>query len=630
MTSDPTPIPEPGSSAPHSRRRRRESRGTIPVVDRVERRAELLTVIVVGVVAFFVYLRTLSPGLHFGDGPEFAAAAQVLGVPHPTGYPLYMLLLKGWLVLTLAGDAIIRTTLFNAAVSAVSAGLATLILLDWFRALFSRWTDKPRLIAAASGALAGAFLRFHWSNAVVTEVYALQFLLTLGFIRSIQKFTLAPGPRPLAAAALFLGLGLAHHRMSLFLILPLALVWAWALRRRVLPSWRRPALLAALFIGGGLALYAYLPLRAAARPPINWGDPSTLSRFLTHVRGGEFVEQRFLRPVPVNPAIRFTAASYAAFAADEARQLLADFAGQLAPLAEQYEVNPLMGRAFARPTRAAVLLLVPLLALAALGAWHLVRPAPLLFAAVALLGAQNVVLLFLYNILDLRDYYLFPFWLGWVFVFAGLVAAIDLLVVRPSEPLRRTAALIPPPPPAIYALLLIPLLIAAANWRRCDRSGQTGAELMSALLLPESKELMPEGSVLLTAGDYDIFPAWYSQIVRGERPDVLIVGSNFLREPWYQAHFTPEQIAEYGLRFSGRMPRGPEEFVGQLAEGVLDANVGRRGVFTTTLIDAPTLRLLDQRYRLQPVADVAIPGLGDSPGETTVALVRISPKESKP
>src|SRR5690606_9987575 len=145
-----------------------------------------------------------------------------------------------------------------------------------------------------------------------------------------------------------------------------------------------------------------------------------------------------------------------------------------------------------------VLLLVPLLALAALGAWHLVRPAPLLFAAVALLGAQNVVLLFLYNILDLRDYYLFPFWLGWVFVFAGLVAAIDLLVVRPSEPLRRTAALIPPPPPAIYALLLIPLLIAAANWRRCDRSGQTGAELMSALLLPESKELMPEGSVLLT------------------------------------------------------------------------------------------------------------------------------------
>ena len=37
----------------------------------------------VAAVAFLVYLRTMAPALHLGDGPELAAAAHVLGVPAP-------------------------------------------------------------------------------------------------------------------------------------------------------------------------------------------------------------------------------------------------------------------------------------------------------------------------------------------------------------------------------------------------------------------------------------------------------------------------------------------------------------------------------------------------------------------
>jgi hypothetical protein len=40
------------------------------------------------VVPFLVYLYTLAPSLNFEDSVEFALGCAVLGVDHPSGYPL--------------------------------------------------------------------------------------------------------------------------------------------------------------------------------------------------------------------------------------------------------------------------------------------------------------------------------------------------------------------------------------------------------------------------------------------------------------------------------------------------------------------------------------------------------------
>ena len=52
-----------------------------------------------GLLALGLYARTLAPGLtwaHNGaDGGDFLAAALTHGVPHPSGYPTYQLLLRG-------------------------------------------------------------------------------------------------------------------------------------------------------------------------------------------------------------------------------------------------------------------------------------------------------------------------------------------------------------------------------------------------------------------------------------------------------------------------------------------------------------------------------------------------------
>jgi hypothetical protein len=56
-----------------------------------------------GLAALALYARTLAPGLtwahHAADGGDLLAAALTAGVPHPSGYPIYQMLLRAAIVL---------------------------------------------------------------------------------------------------------------------------------------------------------------------------------------------------------------------------------------------------------------------------------------------------------------------------------------------------------------------------------------------------------------------------------------------------------------------------------------------------------------------------------------------------
>src|SRR6476646_8512917 len=89
-----------------------------------------------------LYVRTAAPSVLSGDSAEFQMAAPLLGVPHPTTYPLYVLLGKLATLVIPFGDLAWRVTL----VSVVCAALAV--------ALF--YTVSRRLIASAPAALVGS------------------------------------------------------------------------------------------------------------------------------------------------------------------------------------------------------------------------------------------------------------------------------------------------------------------------------------------------------------------------------------------------------------------------------------------------------------------------------------------
>jgi hypothetical protein len=581
-------------------------------------RLHWITCTSVGVVALLVYMRTLSPGMQMGDGTELAMCAQVLGVPHPTGYPLYMLLMKLWLLLTMGGEVIVRTSFLNAILMGAAAAFVTRITIDLLARLLPEWTIKSRLLAAAAAGLGTAFLRFHWENAVVTEVYALEFLLMIVFVRVAQLAEAAWKPRYVIGCALLVGLGLAHHRMSVFLLLPLLgiAVIAWRANADARRVSAIAAGIAALLLP--LALYAYLPMRATVAP-IHWGNTRTLSGFLDHVRGSEYLARSLLRP---SQGRSFTADTYITFASRETAQIGGDFAGQFAPVPETYYYDQFVQRIFLAPGASAILLLLVLLPFAISGGvrwWHGSRAGLLVSASIA---AQNLLILYIYNILDIRDYYLFPMWFGWMCFWFGLLAAINYVGKR-----RGVAA-----PGLAYACLLAPLIIGFGNQRRCDESSNNSAELLSDTILPNLPNVRPPAdadvlpnSILLTGSDFDSFTSWYRQLVRSERTDVLIFATNFIWKPWYASYFTPEQVQKYHLKFASDVARGPAEFAEQVCQGVIDANITSTPIYSS-MGDPLVLQEISKKYRVRPVAQRWIEQDRTAVDGTTITLYRIEPR----
>ena len=72
----------------------------------------------VALAAFVVYWRTLLPSISpWGDGAKFQYIAQVWGIPHTTGYPLYIPLTRLFSLLPF-GDVAYRVNLLSAVCAA--------------------------------------------------------------------------------------------------------------------------------------------------------------------------------------------------------------------------------------------------------------------------------------------------------------------------------------------------------------------------------------------------------------------------------------------------------------------------------------------------------------------------------
>src|ERR1043166_7435025 len=84
--------------------------------------AALIAAVVLG-----IYVATLAPTTAFWDTSEYIAAARTLGIPHPPGNPLFVLLAHTFGLLPLAASYAVRINLFAAVTSALSAGLWFLV-----------------------------------------------------------------------------------------------------------------------------------------------------------------------------------------------------------------------------------------------------------------------------------------------------------------------------------------------------------------------------------------------------------------------------------------------------------------------------------------------------------------------
>ncbi len=215
---------------------------------------------------FIIYCLTLAPDLtwanHGADGAELITAAATLGVPHPPGYPTYVLL--GHVVSRIPlGTLPLRFNLFSALAMAAAAATASVAA----RRLPATGT-KYRTSGALAAALTLALLAPVWRQAIIAEVYALNLAVVALFIVALLR------QWPVPAAGFLLGLSLTTHPTSL-LLTPLAL--GLTPRRQ----WLR--LGAAVLLG--LAPLLLLPILAGQGSPVVWGEPRRLDGWWWLVTG---------------------------------------------------------------------------------------------------------------------------------------------------------------------------------------------------------------------------------------------------------------------------------------------------------------------------------------------------------
>ena len=224
----------------------------------------LLTLLIYG----FTAVPDLTWAFGSGDGGELITAAVSGGIPHPPGYPTYLLL--GKLVALLPVEPIAyRFNLFSALCGAVATAMATA-------------TAKPLGLTGWRSTLAGftfAFIPLVWQQAIVTEVYALNLAMVSFFLWGLFS------KRASWLVGLFLGLCLTTHLTSAIL-LPLAFLM------QPVNRWLQ-------FVGGllfGLTPFLLLPWLAAADSHVIWGSPETVTGWWWLVSAKIYQPNQFALP----------------------------------------------------------------------------------------------------------------------------------------------------------------------------------------------------------------------------------------------------------------------------------------------------------------------------------------------
>jgi hypothetical protein len=260
--------------------------------DTVRTHSDRLITALLAVTIFTGYLATISPDIQWLDSSELQGAALLLDNAHPPGEPLYSVVTHAarWIPM---GSLAFRVTVLSSLCTLLALLSVYGLLLRFGGVAVTTITWHHRLMGF-SLTLLMAFSYAAWSQSTRSEVYALNFLLTviifnlcLPPLTTIGRFSPhshnGSGDsdhllKHIYIISFLLGLSAGNHSLLMALMAPAILTFL------ILPNLDRLRLCGlvacALFFASGLSVYLYLPIRAAASPPINWGNPESPERMI--------------------------------------------------------------------------------------------------------------------------------------------------------------------------------------------------------------------------------------------------------------------------------------------------------------------------------------------------------------
>jgi hypothetical protein len=426
---------------------------------------------------FAVYLATMAPSLswaHYGaDGGDLLAAVAVGSLPHPPGFPAYLLL--GSLFARLPwGDLAWRLNLMSALLAAGAAGLVALSAGEFLPSAQREEAPGGRVgvaampIPALCAGLCLGLAPLFWSQALIAEVYAPAALFaSLALLLALRR-------APAWLCGLAVGLGTGIHP-TLFFIAPLVAWAAWRQGEKWLAG--RLVLACGAILLGWLVMYG-IALPMLARAPSPWGGTSTLQGWWSYVSGQLYRGYLFGLPVADLPG---------------------RFLSYLSLLTRQFT-----------PIGALI---------AALGFSTLWQRNRSLAAGSGAAFACTSIYAIGYDTADSLVYIVPALPLAALWLACGLEEAGRFLAVRTRLPV---AAL----------LLALPLVQAVLFWGRMDVSGDRSALDWARSVLAEA----PQDALMVTATDRQTFALWYAREVLGERPDVVVVDRDLWGWEPYREH----------------------------------------------------------------------------------------------
>jgi len=553
--------------------------------------------------ALLLYILTLAPTTQFWDTSEYIAAAYTLGIPHPPGNPLFVIMAHVWGLIPFVAGYAQRINLFAAVTSAVSAGCWFLIGERWLRSFVpARW---PRRLAALAGAIVAATAFTVWNQSVVNEkVYTLSLLSIALILWLIVRWDDQPAGEAhdhyLLLIIYLLALTATNHMMGvlvgpvviILLFPPLkkqrplsdperTLEWSqlvvfssvWALLLSLgLERWEFVAVAGVMFAAAlvyaytagnalfavaalgvavvGLSVYTYLPIRAAFYPAINEGEPTNWQALWAVLSRQQYGKPSIFDNPTQAPGLGNSGHTLALYW-DQLVNYWQYFTWQFG-----HDWSERAQRIFAA-----------LFAFIGVGGavrhWRADKRTAL--AMTFLMFTFTFALVFYLNFkygyslhpeaavaeheVRQRDYFFicsFAIWGIWVGM--GLAAGVEWIGewFRERQPREERRWVYGTP---LLALALIPLF---GNRLTASRKGETLARDFASDLL---QSVEPYG-VLVTAGDNDTFPLWYAQEVEGIRRDVTIVNLSLANTDWYVRQLQRRPVEPFDTASAPAIYRG--------------------------------------------------------------------------
>ncbi len=455
-----------------------------------------------------MYAAGSSRTIYVGDSGELVTAVYLLGIPHPSGYPLYVMLGKLWTLIVPAGSVAFRMSLF----SAVCAAGACAILYVTGRAM--RLSRGASFLAALLLAFAPSF----WAEANIQRVYTLNALflalVTWAAWRWHDLRSEEDSDRWLILAFFLCGLGATNH---LFMGPAAVCLGVFAvLRSPAILHRPRTILLSGAVVALGLLPYIYLPLRSRMNPRLDWGNPETLRGFMDVVGRGDFWERAWIEgPMDLLP-----------ICADYLKGLGGELAwvGLVLMLAGLFAWRKL-GRFVLFPV---MVMGANLASMALHGSrvdifiWHRYYiPTYLMAALLAAAGWDLIAGRLAGSVGGVDD--------------PGLAAGQDTTGGRGSDMSWEGG----PAPAALgvgaragatshtglgrravpWVALALPCWLLVTGWSQVDRSRYRVSEAFSRTVL----ESLPPGAHLIATDDNILFTSMYLHLVEGVRPDVNLI-----------------------------------------------------------------------------------------------------------